>query len=309
MVSKAALLARCFAALFWGISSIATEGFAQPRAANQAPRIEPSASNVSYGEHERHVLDFYKAESSSPTPLVLYIHGGGFVRGSKDTVNQETLKQLLDAGISVAAIHYRLAGEVPLPAAHEDAQRAIQTLRSKADKWNVDKTQVGAFGRSSGAQLCMWLAYQDDQADPKSIDPIARESTRLAYVAPLNGQITNDFDWWLNNLPGYDELHRDKAEIFGTNDKERIAPIAEKISAINLASADDPPTYMSYRMAPGDPIPEGDQATGWKVHHVTFGITLKKKLEALGVENYLNYPRADSKYKSEAAFFIDKFGK
>ena len=115
------------------------------------------ASNVSYGEHERHVLDFYKAESSSPTPLVLYIHGGGFVRGSKDTVNQETLKQLLDAGISVAAIHYRLAGEVPLPAAHEDAQRAIQTLRSKADKWNVDKTQVGAFGRSSGAQLCMWL--------------------------------------------------------------------------------------------------------------------------------------------------------
>ena len=230
------------AALFCGISSFTTGGFAQRRGANQATRTEPTVSNVSYGEHERHVLDFYKAESSSPTPLVLYIHGGGFVRGSKDTINQEILKQLLDAGISVAAIHYRLAGEVPLPASHEDAQRAIQTLRSKADKWNVDKTQVGAFGGSSGAQLSMWLAYQDDQADPKSSDPIARESTRLAYVAPLNGQITNDFDWWLNNLPSYDELHRDKAEIFGTNDKEKITPIAEKISAINLASADDPPT-------------------------------------------------------------------
>ena len=155
----------------------------------------------------------------------------------------------------------------------------------------------------------MWLAYRDDQADPKSSDPIARESTRLACVAPLNGQITNDFDWWLNNLPAYDELHRDKAEIFGTNDKEKIASIAEKISAINLASADDPPTYMSYRMAPGDPIPEGDRATSWKVHHVTFGITLKKKLDALGVENYLHYPSADSKYTSEAVFFIDKLGK
>ena len=95
------------------------------------------------------------------------------VRGSKDTVNRETLKQLLDAGISVAAIHYRLAGEVPLPAAHEDAQRAIQTLRSKADKWNVDKTQVGAFGRSSGAPVVHVAAYRDDQADPKSSDPIA----------------------------------------------------------------------------------------------------------------------------------------
>ena len=231
------------------------------------------------------------------------------MRGNKDTINQETLKQLLKAGISVAAIHYRLAGEVPLPAAHEDAQRAVQSLRSNADKWNFDKTQVGAFGGSSGAQLCMWLAYQDDQADPKNSDPIARESTRLAFVAPLNGQITNDFDWWLNNLPGYDELHRDKAEIFGTNDKEKIAPIAEKVSVINHVTADDPPTYMNYGMAPGDSIPEGDRATSWKVHHVIFGVTLKEKLDALGVENHLNYPNADSKYKSEADFFIDKFGK
>ncbi len=297
------------AVFFCGLTSITTEAFAQRRAANQDPRIEPTVSNVPYGEHERHVFDFYKAESSSPTPLVLYIHGGGFVRGNKDTINQETLKQLLKAGISVAAIHYRLAGEVPLPAAHEDAQRAVQSLRSNADKWNFDKTQVGAFGGSSGAQLCMWLAYQDDQADPKNSDPIARESTRLAFVAPLNGQITNDFDWWLNNLPGYDELHRDKAEIFGTNDKEKIAPIAEKVSVINHVTADDPPTYMNYGMAPGDSIPEGDRATSWKVHHVIFGVTLKEKLDALGVENHLNYPNADSKYKSEADFFIDKFGK
>jgi len=297
------------AVFFCGITSITTEGFAQRRAANQGPKIETTVSDVSYGEHERHVLDFYKAESSSPTPLVLYIHGGGFTRGSKDTVNQETLKQLLKAGISVAAINYRLAGQVPLPAAHQDAQRAIQTLRSNAKEWNFDKTQVGAFGASSGAQLCMWLAYQDDQADSTNSDPIARESTRLAYVAPLNGQITNDFDWWLANLPSYDELHRDKAEIFGTNDKEKIAPIAEKISVINLVSADDPPTYMNYGMAPGDPIPEGDRATAWKVHHVIFGVTLKEKLDALGVEVHLNYPNADSKYKSEAAFFIDKFGK
>ncbi|QXD23312.1 alpha/beta hydrolase [Opitutia bacterium ISCC 51] len=294
---------------FFGLTSITTEAFAQRRAADQRPRIEPTVSDVPYGEHERHVFDFYKAESSSPTPLVLYIHGGGFVRGNKDTINQETLKQLLKAGISVAAIHYRLAGEVPLPAAHEDAQRAVQSLRANADKWNFDKTQMGAFGGSSGAQLCMWLAYQDDQADPKNSDPIARESTRLAFVAPLNGQITNDFDWWLNNLPGYDELHRDKAEIFGTNDKEKIAPIAEKVSVINHVTADDPPTYMNYGMAPGDSIPEGDRATSWKVHHVIFGVTLKEKLDALGVENHLNYPNADSKYKSEADFFIDKFGK
>ena len=292
-----------------GISLAASPAAAQSGQRSPAPRVQPTVADFAYGDHERHVLDFYKAESSSPTPLTLYIHGGGFTRGDKSTVNQETLKQLLNAGISVAAINYRLAGQAPLPAAHHDAQRALQTLRSKAKEWNFDKNQVGAFGGSAGAQLCMWLAYHDDQADPSSSDPIARESTRIAYVAPLRGQITNDFDWWLKNLPGYDEVHRDPAEIFGGNDRAKQAAIAKKISVISLVSADDPPTFMSYGMAPGDPVPEGDRATAWKVHHVTFGIALKKKLDAVGVEADLHYPGADSTYDSAADFFIRKFGK
>ncbi len=294
------------AAFVCGISLAASPAAAQR---GPAPRMQPTVADFAYGDHERHVLDFYKAESSSPTPLALYIHGGGFTRGDKNTVNQETLKQLLNAGISVAAINYRLAGQAPLPAAHHDAQRALQALRSKAKEWNFDKRQVGAFGGSAGAQLCMWLAYHDDQADPSSSDPIARESTRLAYVAPLRGQITNDFDWWLKNIPGYDEVHRDPAEIFGSDDRAKQAAIAKKISAISLVSADDPPTFMSYGMAPGDPVPEGDSATAWKVHHVIFGIALQKKLDAVGVEADLHYPGADSTYDSAADFFIQKFGK
>ncbi|MYG04443.1 MAG: alpha/beta hydrolase [Acidobacteriia bacterium] len=297
------------AALACGILLAGSPLSAQPGEADGDARVKPTYADFSYGDHVRHVLDFYQAESAAPTPLVLYIHGGGFTRGDKRSVNQETLKALLAAGISVAAINYRLAGQVPLPAAHEDAQRAVQTLRTRASEWNFDKNQVGAFGGSAGAQLCMWLAYKDDRADPSSNDPIARESTRLAYVAPLNGQSTNDFDWWLENLPGYDELHRDPAEIFGTSDKGKQAASAAKISAIGLVSADDPPTFMRYGMAPSDPVPNGDRAQGWKVHHVNFGIALKAKLDALGVENFLHYPGADSAYATAADFFIGKFGK
>ena len=117
---------------------------AQP--AQSGPKLPPTAADFAYGGHERQVLDFYQAESSSPAPLALYIHGGGFMGGDKKSVNQETLKQLLNAGVSVAAINYRLAGQAPLPAAHHDAQRALQTLRSKSKEWNIDKSQVGAFG-------------------------------------------------------------------------------------------------------------------------------------------------------------------
>ena len=289
------------------VSSAVAIGYSQ--SLQQAPRLTPTTADFAYGDHERQVLDFYRAESSSPTPLVLYIHGGGFTGGSKRGINQQTLNQLLEAGISVAAINYRLAGQVPLPAAHRDVQRALQTLRTRAREWNFDKDQVGAFGGSAGAQLCMWLAYHDDFADPASSDPIARESTRLSAVAPLNGQTTMDFDWWRENIPGYDELHRNPAGIFGTDDRTRQAAIAKELSAISLVSADDPPTYMRYGMAPGDPVPEGDRARGWKVHHVEFGLLLKERLDAVGVEADLSYPGGRAEYSNVAEFFAAKFGK
>ena len=270
--------------------------------------LPPTVADFAYGAHERQVLDFYRAESSVPTPLVLYIHGGGFTGGNKSRINQRTLRQLLDVGISVAAVNYRLAGQVPLPAAHRDVQRALQTLRTRAREWNFDTNQVGAFGGSAGAQLCMWLAYGDDIADPASNDPIARESTRLAAVAPLNGQSTMDFDWWLSNIPGYEGPHRDPAGIFGTDVRAEQSAIAKELSAVSLVSADDPPTYMRYSMAPGDPIPEGDRARGWKVHHVQFGLLLRERLTAVGVETHLSYPGAKSEYSSVAEFFAAKFG-
>jgi len=287
--------------LIWGISLTVAVVCAQPGRGPQGPQATPTVADFAYGGHERHVLDLYQSESSTPTPLVVYIHGGGFHRGDKKGIDQDTLKQLLDAGISVAAINYRFA--------HHDVERALQTLRSKAKEWNIDKDQVGAFGGSSGAQLCMWLAYHDDAADPSSSDPIARESTRLSFVAPLNGQTTNDLDWWLNNLPGYKKLHIDPADLYGTSDGAKQAAVINQISAWSNVSADDPPTFMTYGMAPGDPVPEGDRATAFQVHHVNFGMALKERLEAVGVEADLHYKGADSTYNSAADFFIRKFGK
>ena len=66
-----------------------------------------SFKNCKYGPHERNVFDFYSAQSDEPTPAAVFIHGGGFRNGSKDGINNKTLKALLDAGISVAAFNYR----------------------------------------------------------------------------------------------------------------------------------------------------------------------------------------------------------
>src|SRR5690606_9120006 len=80
----------------------------------------PTQANVKYGSHERHVLDLWQAESDEPAPLAVFIHGGGFRRGSKEQLHADLLRDLLSAGISVAALNYRFAQDVPLPAAHHD---------------------------------------------------------------------------------------------------------------------------------------------------------------------------------------------
>ena len=292
------------------LTVVVVSTFSQTRAAesrSSVARPEPTYSNVQYGPHERNVIDFYKAESAKPTPLVVYIHGGGFRGGSKRSLNRKVLKELLDAGISVAALEYRFVSHKPLPAAHHDSLKALQFMRSKADQWKIDKTRIGAFGGSAGAQICMWLAFHDEMADPSSTDPVKRESSRLTCVATNGGQTTMDMNWWMRWIPDYEKPHRDRIEVFGDKTDEELQKVVQDISALSLITDDDPPIFMSYGMKPDDPIPtNAKRAQGWKVHHVMFGIKLKEKMDQLGVEADLKYPEAQTIYKSIADFFIKK---
>ncbi|MHC4438500.1 MAG: alpha/beta hydrolase [Planctomycetota bacterium] len=270
-------------------------------------KIAPAMTDVKYGPHKRNVLDFYQAKADEPTPLALYIHGGGFRGGSKKSVNQRTLRELLNAGISVAAIEYRLVPDNPLPTAHHDSLRALQFIRSKAAEWNIDKKRIGAFGGSAGAQICMWLAFHNEMADTDSDDPLKRESSRLMCVVTNGGQTTMDFSWWKKWVPGYEKPHRDRTEYVGNVTDEELNKIIKDISALSLITADDPPIFMTYGMKPDDSIPaDPKRAQGWKVHHVIFGIKLKEKMDQLNIEANLKYPGANVKYGSAAGFLIAK---
>ncbi len=265
--------------------------------------------NVSYGDHPNHVIDFWKADTDGPAPLVIFIHGGGFRGGSHEKVSGHKIQQYLDAGIHHASVEYRLAEHAPLPAAHEDAVRALQFIRSKAEDWGIDKNRIAAYGGSAGAQLVAYLAWHDDFADLESDDPIARESSRLKAVAPLTGQSTLDFDWWVENIPGYKREYHDKRVRADLSIIEQAALLNE-LSIINHISADDPPTFMSYRMNPDDDIPDDPKsARGWSIHHVNFGIAMEDKLRQEGVEVFLKYPQVQLPFENEVVFLIHQLEK
>src|SRR5262245_4805795 len=159
-----------------------------PALAAAQGRPKPDVANARYGPHERNVLDLWKARAEKPTPLVVFIHGGGFRGGDKKNLPLPLLDRCLKAGLSVASINYRLSQHAPFPAPMHDSARAIQFFRSKAKDWNLDPARIACTGSSAGAGISLWLAFHDDLADPKSTDPVARQSTRLSCAAVLGAQ-------------------------------------------------------------------------------------------------------------------------
>ena len=159
---------------------------AQPSIADEPKQL----IDVAYGSHPRQVLDFYQAGSDKPTPVVFYIHGGGWRGGSKKT----NPKAFLAKGISVVAINYRYVQngvedkvEPPVKAPLGDATRALQFVRSKAAEWNLDKTRIGATGGSAGACSSLWLAFHDDMADPRATTP--SRANRLVFTVPPSTEL------------------------------------------------------------------------------------------------------------------------
>ena len=274
--------------------------------AQQMGAVPPITNeNISYGDHPNQILDFWKADVEGPAPLVIYIHGGGFKAGSHDQVDAQKIQQFLDAGIHHASVEYRFLQHARFPAPHQDAVRAVQFIRSKADEWGIDKNRIAAYGGSAGAQLVTYLAWGDDFADPESEDPIARESSRLTAVAPRGGQATLDFDWWIKNIPGYKRAYHDDRNRNTDLSSIEMRALVKELSVINHITPDDPPTFMTYGMKPDAPIP-GDpkRVRGWSIHHVNFGIAMEKELNRAGVEVFLKYPGVQLPFNTDTEFLI-----
>jgi ubiquinone/menaquinone biosynthesis C-methylase UbiE len=251
----------------------------------RTPNPPPAWQNVQYGPHQRNVLDFWQADSKQPTPLLVSIHGGGFVAGNK-SVAPQLLKECLDAGISVAAISYRYSTQAIAPAPFQDGARAVQFLRFKAKEWNIDPKRIAATGGSAGAGISLWLGFHDDMADPRSEDPVLRQSTRLSCMAVFDGQTSYDPRFIRKLFPGKDVYKIGPLQqLFGV-DLSRLDDLPaekyqlfEEVSAINHLTKDDPPVLLSYSR----PMDTEITSQGIGIHHALFGKVLKGKMDELKI--------------------------
>jgi acetyl esterase/lipase len=276
------------------------------------PVAKPTHGEVRYGNHDRHVLDFWKAESNTLTPLVFVIHGGGWQSGEKERVNKFIhVESLLAQGISVAAINYRFVKQAeeegikpPVQAPLHDAARALQFVRSKASEWNIDKSRIGATGGSAGACSSLWLAFHDELADPTSSDPIARESTRLFCAAVTGAQTTLDpqqmKEWTPNSKYGGHAFGLGTFERF-LAERKAILPWIAEYSPYALVSSNDPPIYLIYSAPPAIGENQKDPT-----HTSNFGVKLQEHCHAMKVPCELVYPGAPNIQHTTAQDYLIK---
>ncbi len=275
-----------------------------------ADQPKPTYADVSYGPYKMDKLDFWEAKGEGPRPLLVYIHGGGWIGGDKARL-PGNIKTFLDKGISYAAVNYRLTGEAPLPAPVHDAARAIQFLRHKAKEWNINKNKIALTGGSAGACTSMWLLCHDDMADPKAKDPVLRESTRVTAAAVGGGQTSIDpkvIEPWLGpNVLKHAMIYKSVGgnsmqEVM--DNYEKHAALYKEFSPYNHVTADDPPLLMTY----GNNMKLPSENAGHGIHHPVYGVKMKEKADKAGMECHLLIPGVSQseKYKNTNDFLIDK---
>lgn len=174
------------------------------------------AYDVAYGTDSLQRMDLHFVEDrDATTPLVMLIHGGGWMAGDKR--DADFMREALFArGINVVNVNYRLGGEsVHYPEMMADIGAAVGCLLSHAREWGVRSSGIVLWGGSAGAHLALLYAYAYDDNDVVSLAITLGAPTKLDSFASMEGARPQDVEGLLPIVTGkpwnYDETQLDEA--------------------------------------------------------------------------------------------------
>ena len=136
---------------------------------------------VAYGTDPAQVLDLYHPASGGAAPLVVFVHGGGWVGGSRRG-GRAIAPPLVARGYAVASIGYRLFPQAGPAAAVGDAAQSIAYLLRNAQRFGLDPSGFSLIGHSSGAHMVALLA-----TDPAYLRRAGLDPAHLRAVVTLDG--------------------------------------------------------------------------------------------------------------------------
>lgn len=129
--------------------------------------------DISYGESKAQKLDIWLPEGKGPFPVIITIHGGGFVAGDKRQKDMiAPMLKGLKKGFAVAALNYRLADEAAFPEPVKDIKQAIRFLKANAQIYHLKSDQMVTWGGSAGGYMVLMAClFTDDRYYDNELDP------------------------------------------------------------------------------------------------------------------------------------------
>lgn len=126
--------------------------------------IETKYTDISYADQsDTQKLDVYLPnEGEGPFPVIVAIHGGGFMMGSKTGGDVSSMLKGVENGYAVVSVDYRLSEEAAFPAAISDVKAAIRYIKANAEKYNLDPEKIAVWGDSAGGNLAALAGTSSD---------------------------------------------------------------------------------------------------------------------------------------------------
>jgi acetyl esterase/lipase len=113
---------------------------------------------------------FIPDNAAGPVPVLLWIHGGGFVVGTAESSDPFCIQVARELGFAVASVEYRLAPETPFPGPLDDCYAALLYIHSHAEELGVDPNRIAVGGQSAGGGLAAGTALK---ARDEGVVPVA----------------------------------------------------------------------------------------------------------------------------------------
>lgn len=190
------------------------------------------------GGHERQKLDLYlPPEAKGPLPVIVWIHGGAWLAGSKE---QCPALPFVTKGYAVASINYRLSQHATFPAQIEDCKAAVRWLRANAKKYNLAPERFGVWGASAGGHLVALLGTSGGVKELEPAQDGADTSSRVQCVVDWFGP--TDF----TQMGGsHDQAKSPEALLIGgpVQENKEKAALANPITHV---TKDDPPFLIMH---------------------------------------------------------------
>jgi acetyl esterase/lipase len=221
---------------------LGSTAFAQPGPASlpDGTTVHRDLAYVADG-HERQKLDLYLPRSETPTPVIVWVHGGAWLAGSKD---RTPALRGLSEGYAVASINYRLSQHAIFPAQLEDCKAAVRWLRAHAGEYNLDPAHFAAWGASAGGHLVALLGTTGG-VEKFDVGGHLEFSSRVQAVVDEFGP--TDFlqmdDHRMAEGMRHNTPNAPEARLIGgpvQDNKEKVAAA----NPITYIDADDPPTLI-----------------------------------------------------------------